>query len=365
MMSRFVTRRALAAVVLVVVGGLAFRTALLPPEGGVSADPILTQGQSFNLTSLDQQRTATSQAVARQVVQVENVGVGLGSGVIATVNGYIVTNNHVVDGGTRFYVTLWNGTRVAATLVGSSPADDLAVLKVNKTGLSAARFGNSDKLLVGQEVLAIGNPLGLGETVTAGLVSAMRRTVSEGTGTYLPHAIQTSAPINPGNSGGALVSLDGQVVGIPTLGAGSPEGGAAQGIGFAIPSNHVVSIADQLITQGRVTHTSRAYLGISSADASRAAQASPLQPAQPTASGVLVQQVGPGSPAEGAGLQAGDVIVRLAGRPVQNTDSLVSILADLTVGQKVAVGIERTDQATGAAQNLTLRVTLGELPAKP
>jgi putative serine protease PepD len=327
---------------------------------------VLSLGQSFSLTSQEQRVTETSRAVAQQVVQVENVGVGLGSGVIATSDGYIVTNNHVVDQGRQFFVTLWNGKRVAARLVGTSPTDDLAVLKVSLTGLSAARFANSDKLEVGQDVLAIGNPLGLGETVTSGVVSAVRRTVSEGTGAYLPHAIQTSAPINPGNSGGALVSLDGQVVGIPTLAASSPLGGSAQGIGFAIPSNRVITIVNQLITQGRVTHTGRAYLGVSAQDAGQAIQNNPFaQPGPSIANGVLVAQVGPGSPAARAGLQAGDVIVSLAGRPVQNTDALFGVLADLHVGQTVTIGIQRPDNATGNTTSLHLKVTLGELPANP
>jgi S1-C subfamily serine protease len=358
-------RRLFAAIALVLVGALAGHAAVLPTITGAAAGPVLNQGNSFNLTAQEQQLTSTSQAVAREVVQVENVGVGLGSGVIATSDGYIVTNNHVVEGGSQYYVTLSSGQRLAARLVGTSPTDDLAVLKINKTGLAAARFGNSDKLMVGQIVLAVGNPLGLGETVTNGVVSAVQRTVSEGTGAYLPHAIQTSAPINPGNSGGALVSLDGQVVGIPTLGVGSPEGGAAQGIGFAIPSNRVVLIANQLITTGKVIHTDRAYLGISTQDASQADSSNPFQPSQPTASGVQIAEIGQGTPAARAGLQVGDVIVNLAGHTVQNTDSLFSILADLHVGEKVGIVVQRTDATTGNATTVHLQVTLGELPANP
>src|SRR5579859_6202610 len=140
MKTKFPARRVVAALVLVVAGGLAGRATVMPQPMGAAAGPTLIQGQSFSLTPLEQQVTATSRNVAQEVVQVENVGVGLGSGVIATSNGYIVTNNHVVDQGTQFFVTLWNGQRIAAKLVGTSPTDDLAVLKVNRTGLAAARF---------------------------------------------------------------------------------------------------------------------------------------------------------------------------------------------------------------------------------
>jgi len=364
MISKISVRRIGAVAALLITGAVAGHAAVLPTLTG-AAGSTLNVGQTYTLTAMEQQVTATSKAVAQQVVQVENVGVGLGSGVIATSDGYIVTNNHVVEGGSQYFVTLWNGQRMAAHLVGTSPTDDLAVLKINKSGLTAARFGNTGKLLVGQEVLAIGNPLGLGETVTEGVISAVQRTVSEGTGAYLPHAIQTSAPINPGNSGGALVSLDGQVVGIPTLGVGSPQGGAAQGIGFAIPSNRVVLIVNQLIATGHVTHTGRAYLGITAQDAGSDLSNNPFQPSQPSAAGVVVAQVGTDSPAARGGLQQGDVIVTLAGRHVNNMDGLFSILADLKVGETVSVTAQRGDASTGATHTVTLHVTLGELPANP
>jgi len=370
-------RRAGAAFLLIVIGLMAGRASIgASPTGllgalGIPVDAagtVLSRGQSFSLTAHEQQLTATSSKVAAQVVQVENVGQGLGSGVIATPDGYIVTNNHVVEGGTRFYVTLWNGHRLSAKLVGTSPIDDLAVLKVDATNLSAARFGDSDKLMVGQEVLAVGNPLGLGETVTTGVVSAVKRTVSEGSGAYLPHAIQTSAPINPGNSGGALVSLDGQVVGIPTLEASDPQnnaGGAAQGIGFAIPSNREAIIVNQLMASGKVEHTGRAYLGIAGADAAQMNQMNGASQSQPSANGVVVQSVSTGTPAAKAGLQQGDIIVNLAGRPVQNMDSLFSILADQHVGQTVTIVFKHVNQTTGNSTQITKKVTLGELPANP
>lgn len=301
--------RLVALTVLVVAGLGVGRLAGVPDFTLAAPGPALLQGQGYVLTSMEQQATTTAASVSRSVVQVETVGVGLGLGVIATANGYIVTNDHVVSGGTSYMVTLSDGQRLPGQLVGVGQADDLAVLKVSTTGLQAARFGDSSKLTIAQDVLAIGNPLGLGETVTSGVVSAMHRTVSEGPGaSYLPNALQTSAPINPGNSGGALVSLNGQVVGIPTLVASDPQiGGAAQGIGFAMPSNQVITVVNQIITNGKVTHTGRAYLGVTSTDnTGNQAQIDPLtgKPSKttPMVQGALVQGVDAGTPAATAGL---------------------------------------------------------------
>src|SRR6476619_2175399 len=193
---------------------------------------------------------------------------GLGSGVIYNRDGDIVTNAHVVEGATTVRVRLADGRRRRAAVVGSYDPYDLAVVHVDATGLQPATFADSSKVRVGDIVLAIGNPLGLSGSVTDGIVSAKARTVNEGDGVVLPSKIQTSAAINPGNSGGALVNLDGAVIGIPTLAATDPQlgGGAAPGIGFAIPSNTVKRIADQLIRDGKVTDSDRAALGIAATD---------------------------------------------------------------------------------------------------
>jgi len=174
-------------------------------------------------------RVAVIQKVSPAVVQVDvttQSGGAIGSGVIIDKRGYIVTNNHVVSGAQSLAVTLYDGSKLPAQLTGTDPADDLAVIKITPpaTGLIVAQLGNSSKLQVGQEVLVIGNPLGITQTVTNGIVSALGRTVSEGQGgATIPNAIQTEAPINPGNSGGALVDLVGNLVGIPTLTAIDPE----------------------------------------------------------------------------------------------------------------------------------------------
>jgi S1-C subfamily serine protease len=194
--------------------------------------------------------------VSPSVVVIETTA-GLGSGVVFDTKGDIVTNNHVVDGSKTFTVTLSDGQKLPGTLVGTYPAGDLAVIHVTSANLPPATFGDSSKLVVGDIVLALGNPLGLQGSVTQGIVSALGRNIPESATVTLPNVIQTSAEINPGNSGGALINLAGEVVGIPTLAALDPQlgGGAAAGIGFAIPSNDVVDVAGQLIANGRVTTT--------------------------------------------------------------------------------------------------------------
>ena len=208
-------------------------------------------------TTLDAVRESVAAKVKPTIVEVYVTlakGAALGSGVIVDSRGYIVTNNHVVSGATTIQVILSNGTKEAAQLAGADAAYDLAVLKiaVPQGGLTVATLGDSTQLKVGQEVLVIGNPLGITQTVTNGIVSVLKRTVSEGQGgPTIQNAIQTDAAINPGNSGGALVDLQGNVVGIPTLTAIDPEFNTpANGVGFAIPANRVKTILPQFIQTG-------------------------------------------------------------------------------------------------------------------
>ncbi len=241
----------LLAVIFVIGGfaGWAFASA--------KSSTAATTASTTTATSLNTLREAVVAKVKPSVVEVYvtlTSGAALGSGVIIDSRGYIVTNNHVVSGALTIQVILSNGTKEAAQLTGTDAADDLAVLKiaVPPAGLSVATLGDSAQLQVGQEVLAIGNPLGDTETVTNGIVSALKRSVSEGQGgATIQNAIQTDAAINPGNSGGALVDLQGNVVGIPTLTAIDPEFNTpANGVGFAIPSNRVKSVVTQLIQTG-------------------------------------------------------------------------------------------------------------------
>src|SRR5438105_2855139 len=281
--------------------------------------------------------------VSPSVVQIET-SEGLGSGVVFDRKGDIVTNAHVVGTARKFTVTTSSGKRLAATLVGKFEADDLAVIHVS-AALAPASFADSSKLEVGDVVLAIGNPLGLRSSVTQGIVSALGRSVSEPTGAALPSTIQTSAAINPGNSGGALVDLQGRVVGIPTLAATDPQlgGGAAPGIGFAIPSNVVRDIGSQLVQHGHVVNSHRAYLGI--------------QAGETNGNGVYVGAIVKGSPADKAGLHVGDVIVSIAGKPTPTLADLAAVLATLRPGQKVPVAVVEQN-----GKKATIHLTLGQLP---
>ncbi|MEU2930960.1 trypsin-like peptidase domain-containing protein [Streptomyces sp. NPDC007251] len=277
----------------------------------------------------------------------------LGSGVVYDDKGHIVTNAHVVASQKTFKVATANSEQsLTARLVYSYPEQDLAVIKLDKVpaGLKAAVFGDSEKVEVGQIVLAMGSPLGLSSSVTQGIVSATGRTVSEaggGTGATLANMVQTSAPINPGNSGGALVDLAGHVIGIPTLGAAAPGLGdsAAPGIGFAIPASMVKTIAGQIVDKGRVTNSGRAALGITA----RTVVDENYQPA-----GVAVVSVKSGGAADEAGLRPGDIITKLGGRPISTITSLAVALAADKPGRKTTV----TYQRDGNEKKAT--VTLGE-----
>ena len=230
---------------------------------GLQCTSSSTSSASLTPASLDGLVTNVVRQVDPSVVFIQTAN-GLGSGEVYNDRGDIVTNAHVVGNATAFRVTLTDGRQLAAALVGTYPRDDIAVINARGGAgdLKPATFGDSSKVEVGQTVLAIGNPLGLQGSVTSGVVSATGRQVSEGTST-LPDAIQTSAAINPGNSGGALVDLDKQVIGIPTLAAltTGAAGAQAPGIGFAISSNRARFIADQLVKSGVVTNTGRTSAG--------------------------------------------------------------------------------------------------------
>ncbi len=217
-----------------------------------TSTPANTGKGNSTLTSLEVAREAAITKAKPSVVEIRGTvsqGIALGSGVILDNKGNIVTNNHVVSGTSSLTVTLNDGSQLPAQIVGSDPANDLAVIHVQPTaGMTPATFGDSAQLSVGQEVLAIGNPLGYDDTVTSGVVSGLNRSVPESRGVTLNGLIQISAPINPGNSGGALINLQGQVVGIPTLAAVNNETNTpANGIGFAIPSNTVQTVVKRIV----------------------------------------------------------------------------------------------------------------------
>jgi putative serine protease PepD len=343
------TRSVLAVVAgLALIAGCGTRTRQDTRPGAASA------GASATGTVLEQQFEQVVKKVLPSVVQI-NTDSGLGSGIVYDNKGDIVTNDHVVAGARRLQVTTPSSKRpLRATLVGEFSANDLAVVRVKNAPLTPATFGDSARLAVGQIVLAMGNPLGLSGSVTNGIVSALGRTVSsqrEGAfpGATIAGAVQTSAPINPGNSGGALVTLANQVVGIPTLTVSDPQiGGAAAGIGFAIPSNTVKLIADQLIASGRVKESGRAAIG---------AKVRTVVDLQGEVEGVGVVSVTPGGPAEKAGIAPDDVILSINGVRTPTTTALAEALAALKPGQKVKAQIMRPD---GARETVT--ITLGQLP---
>ncbi|MCL4508620.1 MAG: trypsin-like peptidase domain-containing protein [Chloroflexi bacterium] len=303
--------------------------------------------------------------ITNEQVQLSSFGgdivpAGAGTGIVIDHEGHILTNDHVIRGAQRLLVTTADGAKqYPARLVGADPRTDLAVVQVQGANLTPLPLGDSDKLQVGQWVVAIGNALALrgGPTVTTGVVSALGRTVQEPAtastpGTFLFDVIQTSAPINPGNSGGPLVDLQGRVIGINTLQAGQSEPGGpqAQGIGFAIAINTANRIAQELIKDGHVTY---AYLGVTVTTNSAGIAA---QFGFANTPGALVVSVNPSAPAEQAGIRRGDVITKIDTHGITSTSELLAALQELKPGQKVNVTWVNPRGAT-----LSRTVTLGAI----
>jgi S1-C subfamily serine protease len=282
---------------------------------------------------------------------------GVGSGAIFDARGYIVTNNHVVEGGQQIRVALPDGRTYDAQLVGRDPPSDLAVLKIEPRAgeqLPVLQFGDSSRLRVGEWVVAIGNALGLegGPTVSAGVVSALGRDVPEPNGAVLENVVQTDAAINPGNSGGPLLNMAGQIVGINTLGAGRTASGyQAQGINFAISTTTARPIVDDLVQHGKVV---RAYLGVGSTTLTPAIAAELGIRFQP---GAIVASVAPGTPAARAGLQQGDVIVGFGDQEIKNDRELRQAILARKPGDQASVRFVRGGQTQSASVTLAERPT--------
>ena len=322
-------------------------TAVLTACGGGSSSTSTAQATSTppsQSAELEQQFVHAVKAIQPEVTQIRTP-TALGSGVVFDGTGDVVTNAHVVAGASEILVTLADGARYPARLLDAYVPDDLAVIKIEAGhSLKPAHFADSSRLEVGDIVLAVGNPLGLKSSVTDGIISALGRNVVEGQGLVLPNVIQTSAPINPGNSGGALVDLLGDVVGIPTLAATNPQlGTTATGIGFAIASNTVTDIAQQIVKYGRVVNSHRASLGAEVTDLVER-------------SGVLVTSVEAGGPAEKAGIRVNDVIEAISGNVLTHANQLATALANLKPGQAVALTVIHSDGSRSTSQ-----VTLGQL----
>jgi serine protease Do len=277
-------------------------------------------------------------------------GMSMGSGIIIDPSGIVLTNNHVVQGGGKITVRLHDGRELTGTDVKLDPKSDLAIFRLKDAGkLEAAKLGNSDEMQVGDWVLALGDPFGLEGTVTAGIISAKGRSnlgITQGTRESF---IQTDAAINPGNSGGPLVNLDGEVIGINT--AISSRTGGNLGVGFCIPSNLAKWVSDQLIAKGNVK---RSYLGVIIQPVSHElANQFGVEPGK----GAVVGDIQPKSPAADAGLEKGDVIVELAGKPINGTSELQAAVEEASVGQRLPVVVIRD------GKRVTVDVTTREQPS--
>ena len=272
----------------------------------------------------------------------------LGSGVIVSEKGYILTNAHVVEAADEIEVALADARRAKARVVGSDPDTDLAVLKIDLPKLPAITFGQSDQARVGDVVLAIGNPFGVGQTVTLGIVSAVGRS-QLGINTF-ENFIQTDAAINPGNSGGALVDVNGNLIGVNTAIYSRTPGGASLGIGFAIPASTVKQVLEQILQNGAVT---RGWIGVGVQDMTRElAESFKL----PDIRGALITEVFRGTPADKAGLKVGDILVAVEGKPVFDSAGMLNLVAALAPGAQATLKIVREQK------EVELRAIIGRRP---
>jgi len=272
----------------------------------------------------------------------------LGSGVVVDKNGYILTNNHVVEKATRIKVKFMSdATEYPATVIGTDPDTDLAVIHVDKKNVIPAKIGNSDALQVGDWAMAIGSPFGFQATVTAGIISALSRDIpdNDNPGKSFQHFVQTDAAINPGNSGGPLINMNGEVIGINTMIAS--RSGGYQGIGFAMPINTAAKVYNSIIREGHVT---RGSIGITF----RADDSKDLLSVYGADHGVFVQEITPDGPAEKAGLKTQDIITSIDGKPVTAGQELIDIVADSPVGSTLKLGVIRDKKP------VTVNVVVGD-----
>ena len=317
----------------------------------------------MTLTALESQVTGAVEKLSESVVGIDSTKLtrdyryglvpieGQGSGVIIDSNGTIVTNHHVIDDAAKVQVNLKDGRTFVGEVIGSDPATDVALVKVNAEDLPYATLGDSESLKVGQFALAIGNALGLpgAPTVSLGVISALGRPLP-GTDFIIEGLIQTDAAINPGNSGGPLADLDGSVIGMNT--AMIPF---AQGVGFAIPSETIKRVIDQITKQGRVI---RPWLGISGFDVNRSVA---RRYGLSVESGVLLAEVLRDGPSYRAGLREGDIVVGIGESKVQDMKGLVTALSKSTIGEEVTVGFVRT----GTTYETNLRLAESPMPVAP
>lgn len=348
----------IVAMIGAIIGGLIIGVVVRPNLTSSYASTSANQGiQQESLTAYDNPVVKVAAKVGPAVVNITTKSLaydffydvvpqeGVGSGVIISKDGYILTNNHVIKGAQTITVNLADGREVKAKVVGADPESDIAVLKVNMNNLPVAALGDSNSLKVGELAVAIGNPFGLQQTVTSGVISALGRSINGGRGGLIDNLVQTDASINPGNSGGPLVNSHGEVIAINT--AIIPQ---AQGIGFAIPINTAKVIMEQLIKEGKV---SRPYLGVIGTTLNEELAS---QYNLATDKGALVIKVAPNSPAGKAGLKAGDIVVKVADKDVKGMEDLQNIIRNHKPGDNLKLNIIR------GQQKISLTIRLEERP---
>lgn len=365
-----VPRLAVVAVLAALLGALLGSGAMIAyterrvANTPTAAEPVERDGDVFAPaldvdTDDDLDRVAAiAAAVVPTVVQVDIDGAGPlggegnGSGVIYRSDGHIITNNHVVEAADSVRVVLADGTDLDAEVVGTDPANDLAVLRVQRSGLPAIQIGDSSELVIGELAVAVGSPFGLEGTVTSGVVSALNRQIPVGgpsqAALMLSNVIQTDAPINPGNSGGPLVGGDARLIGINSAILTTPANPGNAGVGFAIPVNTAVDVADELIERGFVRHP---LLGVQGQNLSDA-----LAQRLGVDEGAYIDQVQPDTPAEAAGLRSDDVIVGVDDADITSMDDLVVEIRNREVGDSVTITYVRD------GEKHTVEITLAERP---
>jgi putative serine protease PepD len=315
-----------------------------------SARPVSNTSGTLSPHDVYQQAKDSVAYITAQITQSSGgpfgqtqTGTATGSGFVVSKDGYIVTNDHVVDGASKVQVKIGDGKTLDAKVVGTDASTDLALLKVDASNLTPLTLGDSSHVEVGDPAYAIGNPYGLDRTLTTGVISALQRQISSPNGYTINDVLQTDAAINPGNSGGPLFNAQGQVIGvnsqIETSGSSSDGEGGNVGIGFAIPSNTVKSVVEQLMNSGKVSH---AYLGVQSSDGQNG--------------GAQVAQVTSGSPAQSAGLRQGDTITSIDGTSIASSSALSSIIDTHKPGDTVQLKVDRN------GSEKTVTVKLGQRP---
>jgi S1-C subfamily serine protease len=328
----------------------------IPETGQNNADhnrPALQPPSS--LAELYQQVSPGTVSILIGVSSGSQMGGGAGSGFILSEDGYIVTNDHVVEGGDQYIVRFFNEVDAEAQLIGADPDSDLAILKVDEMpeGTYPLALGDSSQIQVGDSVVAIGNPFALGTSMSYGIISAVGRTIPSITQFNIPEAIQTDAAINPGNSGGPLLNMNGEVIGVNAQIRTGSEGGGSIGIGFAIPVNILKQVYPSLIESGAYHWP---YLGVSSSSEAPGLL-QPDESNQIEGGGAVIAEVVPGGPAEQAGVQQGDVVIHANDQDINNFDDLLSVIAFSKPGDQLKITILRN------GQEQTVTVTLGERPA--